>query len=180
MYAAGLLHQADVCDLHIPLDSLAHIVDGQGSGGYSCEGLHFNTCLSFTGDAGPDFNGMVLLVQVQVQPDAAQKEGMAHGDQVRCPLGAHDAGNLGCRQHIAFFHPAAFDQFKCMGIEQHTTFCHGSSFCNLLVAHIDHPGPAALVKMGEILFCHFLFVSCAFFITVFITVYNCFYKRSRE
>ena len=117
---------------------------------------------------------MVLLVQVQVQPDAAQKEGMAHGDQVRCPLGAHDAGNLGCRQHIAFFHPAAFDQFKCMGIEQHTTFCHGSSFCNLLVAHIDHPGPAALVKMGEILFCHFLFVSCAFFIAVFITVYSCF------
>lgn len=40
--AAGLLQQADPVDLHAPVESLAHVVEGQGGNAGGGEGFHFD------------------------------------------------------------------------------------------------------------------------------------------
>ena len=121
VYAAGLFQKMNVRDDDVLLHGLAHVVDRERGGACCGERLHFHTGVTCAGDFGDDVNAAAGLVQCEPDVNAVDQDRMAHGDDIRCVLGGHDAGDLRRRQNIALFHASAFDQGKCAAVDGHAS-----------------------------------------------------------
>ena len=71
--------------------------------------------------------------------------GMAQWDQFGGLLGRHNPGDLGYRQHVAFFHQALAHQRQRLGLEMHFSASRGPTFGIGFFAHIDHVGAASFI-----------------------------------
>src|ERR1700730_5382078 len=100
------------------VNSLAHIVDGQG--GYRCggEGFHVNACLVVCARASLDEDETLLAIQRELKVNMRHGQLVTKGNELRCLLGGHDAGNLCHFQHASLRNRVGFDQAR--GLRQHT------------------------------------------------------------
>ena len=72
---------------------------------------------------------------------------MTEGDEVARPLGAHNAGNPGYAEDVAFFHSPGFYSVITVAAHGNTTTGHGRPRRYGLSADVDHDGIAILVNM---------------------------------
>ena len=118
--------------------------------GYSRQRFHFHAGSAVTGNGGLDFHRYSFFVQRKIQIDAVHQNGVAHGDDVRGPLGAHDTGDLGHGQHVALLHATGADEGEGLLVHQHPACGHSHALGDRLLAHVHHFGPALFIKMGKI------------------------------
>src|SRR3954470_20855387 len=87
--AAALLFQPDALDGHNTVDSLAHVVDGEGGDADGGEGLHLDA------SAAEDTDGRLNAQQVvsnegEVDGSGGDRQRMAQGNEIARSLGGHD------------------------------------------------------------------------------------------
>ncbi len=128
---------------------LAHVVNRQGCHRRGGERLHLHPGLVQGLHACPDADGMRRLVGDEVDLDVGDVERVAHGDELRGPLGGHDAGNPRGFEHIALFHLPVADQFE--GIGPHADLASGERRAHgrRLCGYIHHADAALFVEMRE-------------------------------
>src|SRR5512139_3534161 len=74
--APALLQEHDVRDDHLPVDGLAHVVDGQGCHGGCGEGLHLNAGLTREFDGSDNADAGPGLVDREIDAYRTEVEGM--------------------------------------------------------------------------------------------------------
>ena len=79
---------------------------------------------------------------------------MAHGNEVRGPLGAHHAGDLGDGQDIAFGNLPILNFFEGFRLEKDFGLRRRHPLGRVLGTDIDHSGPTRLIEVRK--FCHFV------------------------
>ena len=137
---------------------LAHVVDRQRRHRRGGERLHLHPGMVQGPHAGPDADGMRRLIGDEVDLDVGDVERVAHGDELRGPLGGHDAGNPSGFEHVALFYLTVADQLE--GRSPHVDIAsgqrraHGRRFSG----DIHHAHAALFVEMRE--FSHRMFASC--------------------
>src|SRR5579859_4611413 len=98
--AAALLFQPDALDRHNTIDSLAHVVDGQGGDADGGEGFHLDA------GAAEDAYGRLqaqdgVALEGEVHDGGGDGEGVAEGDKVAGALGGQDAREAGDFEDVA-------------------------------------------------------------------------------
>ena len=74
---------------------------------------------------------------------------MAHRDQIRRALRAHNAGGLGDGEHVPLRDLSPTDLLERLRLHEHAHLCGGGSECVRFFRHIHHPCPAGLVKVRK-------------------------------
>ena len=111
-FPAAFGDEVNVADHHAPVDRLAHIVDSEQRRRYAgqCFHLHARFAVCLHGAEGMD--GMRLFVHREGDLRVGQHQHVAHGNQFRCLLAAHDTGDLRDGQNIAFFNLFPADRIE--------------------------------------------------------------------
>ena len=150
MDAAGLGEQADVGDDHVALDGLAHVVDCERRGADRGERLHLDARPPVAADGGGNFDGAARLIQREPKVNAGDLHRMAHRDQLRRALRAHDARHLRDREHVALLHAAGTNEVKRLPVHQYARGGDGLAVRDVLFPDVHHPRAALIVKMCKI------------------------------
>ena len=92
---------------HAAIDRLAHVVDRQRGGADRAQRLHLDPGPAADAAGRGDLDRGRVGRAGQLDLDRGQRQRMAERDQLGRALGAHDAGELRDRQHVALPDPAA-------------------------------------------------------------------------
>ena len=93
---------------------------------------------------------MPFLAQRDVDIHAGYHDRVAHRNNVRRALCAHDSADLRDIEHIALFHAAGFYKLEGLGIDKHSACRDSRAHGVRLFGHIHHFGSAVFVKMSKI------------------------------
>ena len=144
-----LFQHAHIRHDHAPVDGLAHVVDGQQADLHGGQRFHFHARLARRIDLGAAVHAVGGFVDVEVNRDARERQRVAQGNQIAGALGAHDGGDAGDAQHVAFFCVAGNDQGQGGRLHADAAGGHGAAARIVLAAHIDHMGLARSIEMGQ-------------------------------
>ena len=93
------------------------------------------------------------FVDLEVDCDFGQRQGVAEGDEVGRALGGHDAGDAGRGEYVAFGDGAVADGGEGGGGHVDAAFGDGFAGRGVLVADIDHGCAAVFVEVGQLCHC---------------------------
>ena len=87
-------------------------------------------------------------MQLQIYPVGQHR--VAHRDEVRRVLGAHDARNLRDGENVTLFHAAGLYKLKGFAVNEYPAGGNGSTDGDGLFPDVYHLCPALIVEMSEI------------------------------
>jgi hypothetical protein len=79
---------------------------------------------------------------------------MTHGNDVGCPFRPHDPGNLRHGKHVTLLNLAGTDPLKRRGQHVHGSLGDRGSIRLILLADVNHAGPAIRIEVGQIILDH--------------------------
>ena len=142
--------QADALDAHPPVDSLAHVVDGERRHGDRGQRLHLDPGAAGNLAGGADPDRIRFGLRRQVDGDRGQRQGMAQGDEVGGAFGTHDPGELCHPQDVALCEAARADPRQSFRRHHHPALGRGGTLGDVLAADVDHDGIAGGVEVSEV------------------------------
>src|SRR4051794_8182324 len=148
--ATGLLHEHDLGDLEVGLESLDHVIDGQCGHAGRGERLHLDARPSGRPGLGRDGHDAGGGVDVALDADEAQREGVAERDQLGSALRGLDAGQPRGAEDVALRRVAALDGRGGLRRHAYDGAGDGAALGDLLGADVHHPGAPGLVEVGEV------------------------------
>ncbi len=113
------------------------------------QGLHLHSGAVLGAGHALDVYARLLLDDREGQVHLGQRKRMAERHQFRGALGRHDAGHLGHRQHVALGQSLLLSRRRVSGAIHTRAPTRATRPWRCLAAHVDHPGLAALVDVGQ-------------------------------
>src|SRR5215470_15926074 len=145
--AATLLLDPHVADHRGGVDGLDHVDQRERGHGHRRQRLHLHPGPVSGADPGLDRDRVVA--HRQVHGHRVNRYRVTQRDQIRCPLGALDAGDPGNGEGVPLGHLPLPDRGDGRAGQQHPARCAGFARGYLLAGDIYHPGVPRLVQMGQ-------------------------------
>ncbi len=98
-----LFQQGHAVDGHAAVHGFAHVINREQSDLHGGQGFHLDARLADGFGGGGADHGRLGAQDLKLNRHTGQANWMTQRDQLAGFLGAHDAGNAGNAQHIAFF-----------------------------------------------------------------------------
>jgi len=146
----GFLEQDDLGDLGPALDPLDHVVDGQRRHRGGRHRLHLDPGLACGARFGGQNDRAGVGVDGALDANERERERMAQRDELGRPLGGLDAGDPGHAEDVALRRIAGENLGRGLGRDPHHSPRHRPPLGSGLLAHVDHPGAARGIQMGEV------------------------------
>ena len=94
---------------------------------------------------------LMAVSQSEIYLDVGEEEGVAHGDEVGGVLGGHDARDTSHGEDFALGNASFCDELEGLGLHGNEPTGDGFALGVGLGADVDHPGPALLIYVAEVL-----------------------------
>jgi hypothetical protein len=149
--APMLFYDADIGHHHAPVDRLAHVVNGQEADLHGSERLHLDPGLAHGFHLRRAVHAVLRLIGLEIDGHARERQRMAQRHQVAGALGAHDGGDAGDAQHVAFPGAAGGDDGQRFRPHPDRAARYRDPVRGRLGGHVHHVGLADGVEMGQLI-----------------------------
>ena len=133
---------------HPPVDGLDHVVDRQRRHADRCQRLHLDAGLAARLDRGPDRDAGIVRAQ-RARSTLVSNSGWHIGTSSCVRLAAMIPATCATASGSPFLIRLVANQLDGLRLHVDPAGGDGSPGGNLLIADIDHPGPATFVEMGQ-------------------------------
>src|SRR3989475_3808833 len=147
---ASLLQQPHGEDLHSPVDSLHHVVDGEQRDGYRRQRLHLHARPSHRLGGSPYSDSRQGLVQRRLDLHMVEPYRVAQRDQFRRALRRHRTCDLAHRENVALDHRLLRHEAVGFGRHPDRALRRRRADRDGLVGDVHHPSPARRVEVRQL------------------------------
>lgn len=143
------MQKADILDDHAFIYGFQHVVNCEQAGLHGSQCFHFHTGLADGFDAGAADDSGRFFLQVEINSNMGERQRMAQGNEVACPLGTHDGCCARDANYVSFFGCAGSDAIPGGLPNENGSFCGCCAACIVFAGNINHMCLAFFIEMGQ-------------------------------